>query len=120
MMNSPCAIFTTFICPKVKVRPSATSSRMDARLMPVNSWDTQISKFQLRPLAQAYDLRYGSGSIGLPEFQISLIRPSLLMIPMRAVLETWWLSPFTVTRPSGALKVMPPAAALDFAGYTEL
>ena len=36
MMKAPCAMLMTPIWPKVSVRPSAASSRMDPRLRPVN------------------------------------------------------------------------------------
>src|ERR1044072_2170953 len=38
MMNSPCAMLMTFIWPNVNVRPSATSSRIDAMLSPAKNW----------------------------------------------------------------------------------
>lgn len=63
------------------------------------------------PLAQSYVLRKGSGSIGPSEDQIVSIRPLGWIRPISAVLAMWWFSPLTVTLPSGASKLTPPAAA---------
>src|SRR5689334_19535123 len=43
MMNSPCAMLMTPICPNVSDRPNAANNRIEPRLNPVASWPIRIS-----------------------------------------------------------------------------
>jgi hypothetical protein len=50
MMNSPCAMLMTPICPKVSDRPSAMSSSTAPMLMPVKSWLTTKVTIKFLPV----------------------------------------------------------------------
>src|ERR1700712_3125104 len=67
-----------------------------------------------RPLAHGASSRQGSGAMGAPEFHTSLMSPSDVTSPMRAVLYTWWFQSETVSGPSGVSSLRPLAASITF------
>ena len=155
MMNSPWAMLMTPIWPNVKVRPSATSSRIEPRLRPLKSCSRKVStqcpvrraaagrrpeaggrrpvprrpaiarrtaatpgrtRRSTGPRPSRSLARHGSGSIGSSELQTSSIRPSALMTPMRAVLETCWFQSLDRERGPRACRARgpwPPPDRLD-------